>query len=198
MEKSKQIQIGLLVVVAGLLLVNVFGGFDGLKGDKTEGTDSADRTELQTNVTGGNNAAASTTAAKPAEPAAPAGPTTTVSFDKLEFDYGIVDQGEKVRHTYKFTNTGSEPLIISNAKGSCGCTVPSWPKEPIPPGATGNIDVEFDSKGKKGKQSKRVTITANTDPAQTFLTIKGEVKAPEGADAGGVKPQSIKPISPQK
>jgi len=97
-----------------------------------------------------------------------------------------VDQGEKVNHVYKFKNTGNEPLIISNAKGSCGCTVPSWPKEPIPVGGTGEIAVQFDSKGKKGNQSKRVTLTANTDPAQTFLTIKGVVNAPEG-DAAAKK-----------
>ena len=105
---------------------------------------------------------------------------STINFEETEFDYGTVDQGEKVNHIYKFKNTGSEPLIISNAKGSCGCTVPSWPKEPIPVGGTGEIAVQFDSKGKKGNQSKRVTLTANTDPAQTFLTIKGVVNAPEG------------------
>lgn len=122
-------------------------------------------------------------AKKAAEPTVPAGPTTSMVFEETEFDFGMVDQGEKVTHVYKFSNTGDEPLIISNAKGSCGCTVPSWPKEPIPVGGTGEIEVQFDSKGKKNKQSKRVTITANTEPAQTFLTIKGEVKAPEGEEA---------------
>ena len=134
-----------------------------------------------------NNAAptaptASPTSA-PAAPAVPAGPTTTIKFAETEFDFGTVDQGEKVNHVYKFSNTGNEPLIISNAKGSCGCTVPSWPKEPIPVGGSGEIQVQFDSKGKKNVQSKKVTITANTDPAQTFLTIKGEVNAPEGEAA---------------
>lgn len=122
-------------------------------------------------------AAAATNAA--AAPVVPAGPTTTVKFEETEFDFGTVDQGEKVTHVYKFANTGNEPLIISNAKGSCGCTVPSWPKEPIPVGGSGEIQVQFDSKGKKNKQSKKVTITANTDPVQSFLTIKGEVNAPE-------------------
>jgi len=125
-----------------------------------------------------SDVAAAASNATPA-PVVPAGPTTSMSFTETEFDFGTVDQGEKVNHTYKFTNTGNEPLIISNAKGSCGCTVPSWPKEPIPVGGTGEIQVQFDSKGKKNKQSKKVTITANTDPAQTFLTIKGEVNAPE-------------------
>jgi len=128
-------------------------------------------------------AANAITPAAEAAPVVPAGPTTTLKFEETEFDFGTVDQGEKVNHVYKFANTGNEPLIISNAKGSCGCTVPSWPKEPIPVGGTGEIQVQFDSKGKKNKQSKRVTITSNTDPAQTFLTIKGEVNAPEAGAA---------------
>jgi hypothetical protein len=126
-----------------------------------------------------------TPAAKPNEPTVPAGPTTTIKFDKNEFDYGTIQEGDVVEHVYSFTNTGTEPLIISNAKGSCGCTVPQWPKEPIAPGADGEIKVKFDSKGKGkvggGNQSKRVTITSNTDPVNTYLTIKGVVEKPEGA-----------------
>ena len=181
MENSKKIQIGLLALVAVLLIANFTGAFDGLFGGKDDVRNEA-RESLDVS---GNNTLSPTgdvaSAAKPAEPAAPTGPTTTIEWSETEYDYGTVDQGEKVNHNYKFTNTGSEPLIISNAKGSCGCTVPSWPKDPIPPGGTGEIQVQFDSKGKKGVQSKRVTITANTDPVQSFLTIKGEVAAPEGA-----------------
>jgi len=125
--------------------------------------------------------AAAPAAAAPATPAVPAGPTTTLSFDNLEYDYGTITSGEKVQYAYKFKNTGSEPLIISNAKGSCGCTVPEWPKEPIAPGATSEILVQFDSSNKSGNQSKRVTLTANTNPAQTFLTIKGVVNKAEEA-----------------
>lgn len=122
--------------------------------------------------------------AKPAE-VVPVGPLTTIEFDDLTHDYGEIMEGDKVTHMYKFTNTGKEPLVISNAKGSCGCTVPSWPREPIPVGGTGEIKVQFDSKG-KGKvggqpQSKRVTLTANTDPANTYLTIKGKVNKEETA-----------------
>jgi hypothetical protein len=115
-----------------------------------------------------------------AEAAKPTGPTTSITFDKLEYDYGTVKAGEKVKYNYKFKNTGKEPLIISDAKGSCGCTVPDWPREPIAPGKTAEIKVEFDSTGKGtdegSPQSKRVTITANTDPVQSYLTIKGIVK----------------------
>ena len=129
---------------------------------------------------------AATNAANPAastEPAVPAGPLTTLEFTESTYDFGEVMEGDKVNHKYTFKNTGSEPLIISNAKGSCGCTVPNWPRNPIAPGETGEIDVTFDSKG-KGKvggnlQSKRVTITANTDPANNYLTIKGKVNKPE-------------------
>ncbi|MEY3052734.1 MAG: hypothetical protein RLY31_2519 [Bacteroidota bacterium] len=123
--------------------------------------------------------------ASAAQPAPPVGPTTTVQFAETEFNFGKVKAGEKVQHDYTFTNTGKEPLVISNAKGSCGCTVPEWPKDPIAPGATGKIKVEFDSKGKAGAQAKQVTITANTNPATSILTIKGEVigDAPQPATA---------------
>ena len=113
----------------------------------------------------------------------PTGPTTSIAFEHTDFDFGTVDDGEKVKHSYKFKNTGNEPLIISSAKGSCGCTVPKWPSEPIAPGGTGQIDVEFDSKGKPGKQTKRVTVTANTVPAQTFLNITGTVNKDPNAPA---------------
>ncbi|MEL6987775.1 MAG: DUF1573 domain-containing protein [Bacteroidota bacterium] len=114
--------------------------------------------------------------AKPAaQPPAPTGPTTSMTFGENIYDFGEIDSGEKVKHTYSFQNTGNEPLVISNATGSCGCTVPTWPKEPIPVGGKGEIVVEFDSKNKSGNQSKRVTITANTDPVNTYLTIKGKV-----------------------
>lgn len=117
----------------------------------------------------------------------PAGPLTTIELIESSFDFGEITEGEKVNHVFAFKNTGSEPLVISNAKGSCGCTVPDWPREPILPGESGEIKVQYDSKGKgqpEGRaESKRVTITANTDPANSYLTIKGKVFKPEGAPA---------------
>lgn len=98
-----------------------------------------------------------------------------IAFEENSFDFGTLEEGEKVEHVFKFTNTSDNPLIISNARGSCGCTVPEWPREPVAPGAEGEIRVKFDSKGKKGKQSKNVTLTANTVPANTVLTITSEV-----------------------
>ncbi len=138
------------------------------------------REDLSNNTVQPANQAAAQPAA--AQPAAPAGPTTTMTFEETEFDFGTVNEGEKVSHTYTFTNTGDEPLILSNAKGSCGCTVPSWPREPIAPGATGEITVEFNSKNKKGKRNQKVTITANTNPPQSFIYLKGDV-TPAAGDA---------------
>jgi len=105
-----------------------------------------------------------------------------IEFSKETHDYGTVKYGADGTCTFDFTNTGSEPLIISNAKGSCGCTVPEWPKEPIAPGKSGEIKVVFDSNGKSGAQSKRVTIVSNTNPPESFLYLEGDVSgaAPQG------------------
>ena len=83
------------------------------------------------------------------------GPTTTIAFNEYEFDFGTLTQGDAVTHMFEFTNSGDEPLIIDNCKGSCGCTVPKCPKEPIQPGEKGQIEVKFNSKGKKNQQTKK-------------------------------------------
>lgn len=121
-----------------------------------------------------------------AQPAVPAGPTTSISFNETTYDFGSVSEGELVSHTYTFTNTGNETLVLSDAKGSCGCTVPKWPREPIAPGASAEITVEFNSKNKKGKRNQKVTLTANTNPPQTFIYLTGEVIPAEGGAAPAV------------
>ena len=95
------------------------------------------------------------------------------------WDFGTIQQGDSPEFTFTFENTGNEPMIISNAKGSCGCTVPQWPKEPIAPGQTGEISVKFNSKNKKGSQNKTVTLTANTTPPTTKLRVTGQIEVIE-------------------
>lgn len=102
-----------------------------------------------------------------------------MTFKEELYDFGIISQGEKVEYEYSFTNTGDADLVIASAKGSCGCTVPDWPKKPIAPGQSGSIKVKFDSNGKSGKQHKKVTIVANTQPSTNVIAISGEVIAPE-------------------
>ncbi|MFN5705255.1 MAG: DUF1573 domain-containing protein [bacterium] len=96
-------------------------------------------------------------------------------FASESYDFGKIKQGEKVKFSFKFKNTGSTPLIISSASASCGCTVPSYPEDPIAPGAEALIDVEFDSNGKMGMQTKTVTLVANTIPNTKVLYLRGEI-----------------------
>ena len=102
-----------------------------------------------------------------------------ISFVEESFDFGDISQGEKVEHSFEFKNTGDADLIISSAVGSCGCTVPSYPKEPIKPGQSEVIKIVFDSNGKNGAQHKRVTIVANTNPNKTMVAIMGNVLVPD-------------------
>jgi hypothetical protein len=136
--------------------------------------------------------------AVPNEESVAQSPTTAITFDESEFNFGKVAVGEKVQHIYRFTNTGDEPLVLSNAKGSCGCTVPTWPKDPIQPGGSGAIVVEFDTKGKMGPQVKQVTITANTDPTHTNVYIKGEVFGAQSSEPllnPALKIQNVEAVS---
>lgn len=126
-------------------------------------------------------ATSSTAAATPSAPAEkPEGPLPTFQFAEELHDFGTIKDGDVVEHTFTFTNTGAAPLIISDAKATCGCTVPEWPKEPIPVGDTGEIKVRFNSKNKPGIQNKTVTLTANTWPATTRVRIKANVVKEEG------------------
>ena len=116
---------------------------------------------------------------KPITPQHNHGPTTTMTFKETIHDFGTVKEGTKVKHTFVFQNTGTEPLLITNAQGSCGCTVPQWPRTPIAPGAKSEITVEFNSNKKSGKRNQQVTITANTEPHTTHIRLVGEV-TPKG------------------
>jgi len=99
-----------------------------------------------------------------------------ISFEEDMYDFGQVSEGEKVNHVFSFTNTGKVPLVINDVKSTCGCTVPDWPEDPIPPGDSGEISVAFNSYGRTGEQSKPITVFANTYPNQTQVILFGYVE----------------------
>jgi hypothetical protein len=113
------------------------------------------------------------------------GDLPAITFEQTHMDMGSIVQGTKVTRQFTFKNTGGSPLVLSDVRGSCGCTVgKEWPKHPIAPGQKGTLDVVFDSEGRSGRQDKTVTVVANTSPPTTLLTITGEV----------IGPTNIKPI----
>lgn len=105
----------------------------------------------------------------------PKGPQTSIQFPIWSHDFGNIKTGKVYATTFQFKNTGANNLIISEAIGSCGCTVPTWPKEAVAPGQSAEIKVEFDAKGREGKQTKTVTVTSNTIPSKNVLTITANV-----------------------
>jgi hypothetical protein len=159
------------LLVAGLLSMGACNqdktevGEAGMNAAATQAADAANPTVDNPNVT--------------AESEAPNPNAPVMTFAQAEYNFGDIKPGEVVKHTFEFTNTGKSPLLIDNAQATCGCTVPSWPKEPIAPGAKGQIQVQFDSHGKSGMQNKQVTIYANTQPSTTQVTIKGNI-LPDG------------------
>ena len=136
-------------------------GTEGMNAAATEASDAANPTVDNPNVV---------SEAEAVNPNAP-----VMKFTESEFDFGDIQPDSKVRHTFTFTNTGKSPLLIEDAVASCGCTTPSWTKEPIAPGAEGKMEVQFDSRGKSGIISKQVAVRANTQPSITTILIKGKV-----------------------
>ncbi|GAA4296939.1 DUF1573 domain-containing protein [Nibribacter koreensis] len=108
-------------------------------------------------------------------PPIPAGPS--ILFAEEKHDFGTIKQGEVVEYTFKFTNNGSKPLMISNVRTTCGCTVPTWPKAPIQPGQSADITARFNSAGKMGKQNKVITIDSNALQGTTQVIIATTIVA---------------------
>lgn len=179
---KEQIKIALLAVIAATLIVNTYTQMNG------GSTSSASSSAASNKIVANNNNALSTANkadAKTFDPlktdnaavsAIDNKPKTTMNFGAMEHDFGTIKQDTENKYVFSFTNTGKEPLIIENAKGSCGCTVPNYPKEPIAPGATGEIEVIYKPGKQKDQQNKTVTVTANTEPTNTVLKIKALVE----------------------
>lgn len=103
-----------------------------------------------------------------------------ITFDEETYHFGTVIEGDQVKHTFTFTNTGKGTLVIGAVNGSCGCTIPkNWPKEPIKPGEKGQIEVVFNSENRVGKVLKSIDISANTSPSTVRAFIEGTVVGPQ-------------------
>ncbi len=124
-----------------------------------------------------------------AERDANSGATPVMTFDKKEHDFGEIEAKTKVETTFSYTNTGDAPLVITNIKSSCGCTIPQdWSREPLAPGEKGEFTVKFNGSG-KNKVSKTVTVTANTKSGKETVRISAFVKPDPNAPAP--KPKSV-------
>jgi hypothetical protein len=102
---------------------------------------------------------------------------TEITFDNINYDFGDIIEKQKVEHVFSFKNTGKVDLLINNCEAACGCTVPSWPKQPIKPGETGEIKVVFDSDGRSGVNNKMVTVYANIPDNKIVLNFRANVRA---------------------
>lgn len=99
-----------------------------------------------------------------------------ITWEESTHEFGDIFSGDKVEHTFAFTNTGNEPLIITNVQVTCGCTTPKgWPRDPIPPGGSGQITVAFNSTGKIGKQNKVVTVISNNAGKQNTVSFSTNI-----------------------
>jgi len=125
--------------------------------------------------------------AAPAQ-AAGSGDSANFKFEVEEVNFGTITQGDTVHRVFNFTNTGAQPLIITEAHGSCGCTQPQYSKEPIKKGEKAKIEVTFNSTGKMGIQDKTITISSNAKGGQHVLHLKGTVEAPKTKEAPAATP----------
>ncbi len=182
---KENIKIGLLGVIALTVVINTF-----FMDDTPTRRSAPESVTPQSNMAATpapnnlvnpiNNPLGAQPNAQPPAPAPKLSETrtkTSVNFADLSHNFGKIKQDTKNVKVFKFTNSGSEPLIIEDAVGSCGCTVPKFPREPIMPGKSGEIEVEYSPGKQQGAQTKTVTITANTDPITSTLNISAEVEA---------------------
>jgi hypothetical protein len=102
-------------------------------------------------------------------------PKSTISFEQRIFNFGNIKSGDVMTHKFKFTNTGNNPLIIFDVKGTCGCTVPGWSNKLVNPGDTESILIKFNSANESGFQNKKVRIFANSKPIETDIFFKANV-----------------------
>lgn len=183
-----KIQIALLAVIAVALGVIAWGQLK----DSNGGSDTKSSVVAATSSTPATPAGQSFDPMANNTPVVDNKPKTTLIFANYDHDFGKVKQDTKNKYVFAFTNTGTEPLIIESATGSCGCTVPNYPKAPIPPGGAGEIEVEYSPGKQENAQTKTVKVVANTEPRETELRITAFVMPGTGnPDAKGAETISI-------
>ncbi len=172
-ENIQNIQTGLLVIIAATVIYGTF-----LKDNSSTPDRKRNRkTERKSNIAATPQIKPNIQQPKPTAPTSQAvNNPTSIVFDAMAHDFGTIDQNTENVHVFNFTNTGDKPLIIETATGSCGCTVPEFPKEPIAPGASSQIKVVYKPGKQKGLQNKTVTVIANTQPKDTRLNISANVQ----------------------
>lgn len=185
---KENIKLGLIGVIALTLIINTFFTDNGPQRMDSQENAATPQSSVAANPAPNNiiNPLTNNPLTQPNATPQPAAPKlsetrakTNVKFAEMEHNYGSIEQDTKNTKIFKFTNTGSEPLIIESAVGSCGCTVPQFPKEPIKPGETGDIEVVYSPGKQQGAQTKTITITANTNPITTTLNISANVEVPK-------------------
>lgn len=112
-------------------------------------------------------------------------------FQEEIFDFGEIPEGPQVTHEFKFKNIGKEPLVLANVKASCGCTTPSWPKEPVLPGKESSVTATYNTQGRVGPFTKAISITSNASEAVKVISIKGTVLSPEQEKSVPVKAPAL-------
>ena len=174
---TDKIKIGLLIIIIGIISFNTFQISNLELTNNSKRVEPAPIKSKTIDLSSDNQMKSKELSSNPLLNNVPEGPVTAIFFKEEVKDFGDVNVNSKNNYSFEFVNNGSEPLKIANAKGSCGCTVPEWPKEPIMPGQKGKIDVVYTpNKSQAGKpQQKTVTISANTQPVNTVLNIKAFV-----------------------
>ncbi|MEM6271220.1 MAG: DUF1573 domain-containing protein [Bacteroidota bacterium] len=118
---------------------------------------------------------AGTTVAPAVDPAEAAPELTQIEFVEESYDFGKITQGEVVKHKFTLKNAGEYPLVLENVKPSCGCTALDWPREAIAPGESAEIEAQFNSAGKMGRQTKYITVVYNGNPKIERIMFQGEI-----------------------
>lgn len=162
-----------------IIALSIIGlGLVSCKKENKEAAAGSEVANITDSTAGATNLTPESTAGVSEAPAAPVSnqPLTTIALSENNFDFGNIKKGDKVEHVYEVTNTGTNPLVISEVKPGCGCTAPDFTKEPIMPGKKGKITLHFDSTNFDGNVNKYADVFANVEKAPVKLTFTANIQ----------------------